>query len=346
MNKKVIVMTLALLSLAVQAQVSLSELPGKYHLQGQCDIWDQSFASLVTPHDDFTFTMTQGEDGVLYLSSFFYSGMDGSWIPLEYSATAEYHANEKLLYVYPTEWMWDEYMGVFMDPYSHDPMLYFAVEKDSRGDITLTTTPNSVGFYVLTDRGEGNQFYYALDYPGEVRATKLRTYASVNASTLPGEYEMNYSDFDGKPLKTTFSILRTNNGFVLTGMFGDQEQHPLYFEADGRGVYTEIQRKVNAQGRYTYYFGGVVGECRVSFSFDAEGQLVADNYITYTPDWSNWHDALQAVATKVGQSGVLRTTDNGQRTTDSGRSFDLQGRAYVRQPKSGLYIQHGRKVIR
>ncbi len=44
-----------------------------------------------------------------------------------------------------------------------------------------------------------------------------------------------------------------------------------------------------------------------------------------------------------------RTTDNGQRTTDnrqlsalSSQLFDLQGRSYVRQPKSRLFIQNGR----
>lgn len=344
MHKKVLIAAaLAACTLTASAQVSLSELAGKYHLQGECNFWESALASLVTPHEDFTFSMSLQEDNTFHLSSFFYSGMDGSWVPLDYSATAEYHPDERLLYVYPTEWMWDEYMNTFMDPYSHDPMLYFAVEKDTHGNITLSTTPNSVGFYVLTDRGEGNKFYYAIDYPDALTATKVATYQSVTPNTIAGEYDLFFYDFDGKGKKTTFTINRNGNDFTLTGMFGDKEVHPLYFEPDGKGVYAEVQRKVNDSGYYTYYFGGVVGECRVSFHFDADGNLVSDNYITYTPNWSQWVDALNAVAKKKEQTAIEETAvelPESQQTT----AYDLQGRPA--NSRSSIVIRNGRKVMR
>lgn len=342
MHKKVfITAALAAFALCASAQVSQSELAGKYHLQGECSIWDKSFASLVNPHDDFTFNMTAQDDGTFLLSSFFYSGMDANWTPLTYSATARYSAAEGLLYVYPTEWMWDEYMGTFMDPYNHDPMLYFAVSRDVHGNISLATTPNSLGFYVMTNLGEGNKFYYAIDYPGEVHATKVQTYASVSPSNIAGDYDVTYTDFDGRSHTTSFTIRRNGSEFVLTGMFGDHEEHPLFFEPDGKGVYANLQRKVNDAGRYTYYFGSVVGECRVSFSFDADGRLVADNYITYTPDWRNWYDAVTAVATKQGMDGIATVTTSTPAASTVAR--DLQGRPAT--SNTGLVIRDGRKMF-
>lgn len=324
---------------SANAQISHSELAGKYHLQGQCNLWDNSFANLVTPHDDFTFNMTAQDDGTFRLSNFFYSGMDANWTPLAYSATARYSAAEGLLYVYPAEWMWDEYMGTFMDPYSHDPMLYFLVQKDGNGNISLTTTPNSLGFYVMTNLGDGNKFYYAIDYPGEVRATKLQTFSTVSPTTIAGDYDVTYTDFDGRSHNTTFTINRQDSGFTLTGMFGDKEEHPLYFEPDGKGVYANLLRKVDNNGRYTYYYGGVVGECRVSFSFDADGRLVSDNYITYTPDWRTWYDALTAVATKKGQAGIAPLTV----PQPDRKAYNLNGRPAG--ASSSIVIRDGRKVI-
>lgn len=340
MYKKVFsAVAIAAFTLGASAQISRSELAGKYHLQGEYEIWDNSFASLVNPHDDFTFTMTEQSDGTFLLSSFFYSGMDANWTPLSYSATAYYNAAEGLLYVYPTEWMWDEYMGTFMDPYSHDPMLYFAVTRDTHGNISLATTPNSVGFYVMTNLGEGNKFYYAIDYPDEVHATKLQTYASVTPSNIAGDYDVTYTDFDGHSRTTSLTIKRNGSDFTLTGLFGDKEEHPLYFEPDGKGVYANLQRKVDGNGRYTYYFGSVVGECRVSFSFDAEGRLVADNYITYTPDWRTWYDALTTVATKKGQAGVEKLTASKTEQV----TYNLSGRP-GKSPAS-IVIRDGRKMI-
>lgn len=326
--------------LSASAQVSAEQLVGKYRLQGRCDLWDGSFGAIVTPHEDFTFTIMPGEEGEFLLSSFFYGGMDADWVPLEYSATARYSPSEVLLYVYPTEWMWDNYMSIFMDPYSHDPMLYFAVERDSQGAIHLTTTPNSVGFYALTDMGEGSKFYYALDYPEALHATKLQTYASVTANTLAGDYTLAYNDFDGKPHTTTFTIERDGPTFLLTGMFGDKEKHILHFDEDGCGVYFNVQRKVNEAGLYTYYFGSVVGECRVGFSFDAKGRLVADNYFTYTSDWTTWHDALDAVAQKADQAGVAMVQ---MPSAASAATYDLAGRPA--STRAGIMLREGRKSL-
>lgn len=39
-------------------------------------------------------------------------------------------------------------------------------------------------------------------------------------------------------------------------------------------------------------------------------------------------------------------TDNGQPTTDNGPLYDLSGRSYARQPKSGIFVQNGQKIIR
>lgn len=330
----------AALALAASAQVRQSELAGKYHLKAKSELWNATYANLVTVHDDFTFTMTEQEDGSFQLSSFFYSGMDASWTPLSYSATAQYSPSEQLLYVYSTEWMWDDWMDTFMDPMRDkdapgSPMLYFMVSKDNDGHITLTTGKNSAGFYVLRN----SQWEYAIDYPDVLSATKVECYNSVTPSTIVGEYDMSYYDFNGRKGTTTFSIERKGNGYVLTGMFGDTHEHPLYFDADGKGVYADVDVVINSQSRYTYYWGAVVGECRVMFHFDAEGRLVSDNYITYTPNWSVWYDALDAVATKKGgEAGVEAVAMD--RPAEHAVKYDLSGRRA--QNGSRLYIEGGK----
>lgn len=330
----------AALALAASAQVRQSELAGKYHLKAKSELWNATYANLVTVHDDFTFTMTEQEDGSFLLSSFFYSGMDASWTPLSYSATAQYSPSEQLLYVYSTEWMWDDWMDTFMDPMRDkdapgSPMLYFMVSKDNDGHITLTTGKNSAGFYVLRN----SQWEYAIDYPDVLSATKVECYNSVTPSTIVGEYDMSYYDFNGKKGTTTFSIERKGNGYILTGMFGDTHEHPLFFDADGKGVYADVDVVINSQSRYTYYWGSVVGECRVMFHFDAEGRLVSDNYITYTPNWSTWYDALYAVATKQGAEGISNAIVN--REFSNSQTFDLQG--HPAAGRTGIVIRDGRK---
>lgn len=342
MHKLYSIFAAALVALSAHAQVSQSELAGKYHLQGEAELWSSVFANKVTIHDDFTFQMTDAGDGTFQLSSFFYSGMDASWVPLPYSATATFSPSEQLLYVYSTEWMWDDWMDLFMDPQRDEagagkPMLYFLVGKDRSGHITLTTGKNSAGFYGLRN----GQFEYAIDYPDVLSATKVDTYASVTPATLPGEYTMSYRDFYDREATTDFTIKKSGAGYVLTGMFGDKHEHPLFFDADGTGVYCEVEAGINEQSYYTYYFGSIVGECRVMFHFDEQGNLVSDNYITYTPDWRTWYDAFDAVATKNSTDGITTATTT---TSAAARTYDLSGRQASQA--AGIIVREGKKMIK
>ena len=345
----VAVFVLVLLSVSVKAtaQVSSSELAGKYHLTATPEIWAPQYEGLVTPHDDFTFTLTAQEDGTFTLSSFFYSGMDANWTPLAYGATAEFNAQEQLLYVYAAEWMWDEYMGIFMDPYRKDPadpMIYFIVKKGADGRITLSTLENCVGFYVNVNQ----QWEYAIDYPGSLLAEKVDTYASVTAATLPGAYTLTCKDFDGQTQTFDVTISERGGHYYVTGLLGDEKEHEMYFEPDGRGVYVEKTVDVNGSGYYTYYLGSIVGECRVGFHFDATGRLVADNYFCYTPDFSTWYDALEGVMVKKGTEGLAPSLSltpsplpRGGKARDG--MYGIDGR--VAGGERGIVVHGNKKII-
>lgn len=321
--KKIAFLTLlAVCFSSLMAQVRQSELAGKYHLTAKCQLWDNSFANQVFPHEDFVFNLEAQEDGSFLLYSFFYNGMDESFVPLGYSATATFSAQEQLLYVYPTAWMWDEFYQQFMDPYSDNPMLYFAVKRDANGVISLASTPNSLGFYYLTTLNGESKFVYAIDYPEAVTATKLDTYASVTRATLSGDYTMSYVDADNRQQSTTFTIRPDSDGsFTLTGIFGDATPRKVHFEFGEKGIWLPFTHDISG-GYYVNYFGSYVGDCRVSFSFDANGRLVLDNFFSYSPDFRNWIDVLAAVAVKSGSSiESQQPLDNNQQPL-----YDLSGR--------------------
>ncbi|MBQ0056225.1 MAG: hypothetical protein KBT20_01100 [Bacteroidales bacterium] len=331
---------LTLFPVACLAQVQQSELAGKYHLTATCEYWEASFADKVYAHDDFVFYLEAQEDGTFLLYSFFYNGMADNFAPLGYGATATYSYAEQLLTVISTPWMWDEYMGQFMDPYSHDPMLYFAVSRDADGRIRFSSTPNSLGFYYLGEQNGQNAFIYAIDYPGVVSASRVDTYPSVTRASLPGQYVMQYVDADGRTQTTQFSIAEGQYGaFVLSGMFGDDTPHALHFEHGNEGVYADLHHDI-VDGYYVNYFGSNVGDCRVSFHFDIDGRLVLDNPISYTPDWINWTDAFSGVATKVGSSISSVCAKN-----ENLPSYDLFGRPSSAASR-GIHIVGDRKVWR
>lgn len=337
--KKILLSALLFPAVCV-AQVQQSELAGKYHLNANYEYWEESFADKVYAHDDFVFYLEAQEDGTFLLYSFFYNGMAENFAPLGYGATATYSYAEQLLTVVSTPWMWDEFMGQFMDPFSHDPMLYFAVNRNNDGRITFQSTPNSLGFYYLGQQGGQNAFIYAIDYPGVVSASRIDTYPSVTRASLPGNYVMQYADADGKTQTTQFTIEEGEFGaFVLRGMFGDDTPRTLHFELGGEGVYADLQRDI-VGGYYVNYYGSNVGDCRVSFHFDAEGRLVLDNPISYTPDWKNWTDALSGIATKVGSSITSVRPSNVPQI-----SFDLFGRR-VSANSPGIRLVDGKLTIK
>lgn len=344
MKKFTLLLFMSLTALSMSAQVAQRELAGKYRLHAESKIVDPQFTNTVYAHDDFVFTMEEQEDGTFNLKTFFYHGMNSMFEPLEYSATAQFSASEQLLYVYPTEWMWDEYMGKFMDPYSHDPMLYFLVEKDANGKIQLKSTENSLGFYAQSYYQGSTSFVYAVDYPGVVQAEKLDTYASVKPENLPGEYTMYYYNPNGTQSKTKFSITANGPVLQLTGMWGDKDYHLIHLDADGKGFYIDLTRKEDA-GYYVYYLGSNVGDCRIGFSYDAEGKLVADNYFSYSPDFKSWVDAFYAVAVRSENVDGINSVTEAQ-PARSAASFDMQGRRLENPAKGQLYIKDGKKVIR
>lgn len=330
MKKICILTSLAAFALGCSAQITGADLAGKYHLQASYNFWEAQFETKVYAHDDFVFSLEEQQDGSFRLYSFFYNGMDGQWQRLGYSATAQYSPMEQLLYVYQTPWLWDEYMGQFMESYGYGqnggPMIYFLVERDPKtGALTFASTENSLGFYFNMYYQGQNQFVYAIDYPGVIRAKKLDTYASVTPATLPGHYTMSYKDEEGRQQTTSFTISAVADGFELSGIFGDKTARPVFFEQDGKGIYLNLGRE-EKNGYYVSYFGSNVGDCRVSFSFDADARLVADNYFSYSPDFVHWTDAFGAVAVKEGTEGIDLTTSG----PDNRKTYiyDLQGRAY------------------
>lgn len=330
---------LTLFSAVCPAQVQQSELAGKYHLTADYEYWEESFADKVYAHDDFVFYLEAQEDGTFLLYSFFYNGMAENFAPLGYSATATYSYAEQLLTVVSTPWMWDEFMGQFMDPYNHDPMLYFAVSRDADGRITFQSTSNSLGFYYYGQQNGQNAFIYAVDYPGIVSASRIDTYPSVTRTSLPGDYVMEYTDADGKAQTTQFSIKEGEFGaYVLSGMFGDDTPRTLHFEHGGEGVYADLHRDI-VGGYYVNYFGSNVGDCRVSFHFDSEGRLILDNPISYTPDWQNWTDVISGTAIK--ESSALTTV---RPSSEPLPSFDLFGRR-ISSPSHGIHLVDGKLTI-
>lgn len=336
----------AVLALAASAQVKQSELAGKYQLRAHYDLWEGISANDVYAHDEFTFSLEEQADGSFRLFSFFYNGMNDSWQRLGYGATAQYNSTEQLLYVYQTPWLWDEFMGKFMESYGYGndngPMMYFQVQKDPKsGSITLASTENSLGFYHSTFYQGQTQFVYAIDYPGVVKATKLVTYASVSPNELPGTYVMEYKDEYGRKHTSNFSIAAHGEKYTMTDIFGSSKEYEVCFEADGRGVYIPMERS-EAAGRYTSFLGSNVGDCRVAFSFDAEGRLVSDNYFSYSPDFSTWVDAFDAVATKQGAEGVERVSLSGNECPATS-AYNLLGRPA--SGNAGIVIKDGRKLL-
>lgn len=344
---------LAALALTASAQVKQGELAGKYHLQAKYELWEGISENDVYALDDFTFSLEQQTDGTFHLYSFFYNGMDEQFQRVGYGATAQFNADEQLLYVYQAPWLWDEYMGKFMESYGYaqgdGTMMYFLVQKDPKtGAITFASTENSLGFYHQSYYQGQSAFIYAIDYPGVVRATKVETYASVAPADLPGDYTMSYTDADGRKRTTSFTIAAGAGGaYTLKGIFGSKKSYDIHLDADGRGFYIPLEREEKG-GYYVSYFGSNVGDCRVAFSYDAAGCLVADNYFSYTPDFRNWTDAFDAVATKDGQAGIGAAVVDYE--SDNGMSYDLQGRVYPEHQskgpaagRTGIVIRNGRK---
>lgn len=321
------------------AQVIADEIPGKYHLKARAELWSSEFAPLVNVHDDFVFTLRAAEDGTYRFSNFFYSGMDEDMLSLDYSAAATFSYYEGLLTVTPTPWLWDNANSTFMDPYSHTPMLYFAVERDDDGHVTLRSTPNSLGFYVLADFDGASKFYYAIDYPDEIRATRLDAYPSVAPSNLPGDYIMTYNDADGAACTTTFRVVNTAGGYAVEGLFGSDRTFPLTLDADRCGLTLPLVRD-NVNGYYVNYLGTTLGECHTTFRFDRDGQWIADNPFMYTDDFIHWVDAFDAKVTRKGEaSGVEAPTVN----EASSRTYNLSGRP---AREEHLQISQGRIFIR
>ena len=159
---------------------------------------------------------------------------------------------------------------------------------------------------------------------------------------------MTYKDEGGRTKTTSFTIAAAGGDkYTMTGIFGSKKAYDLFFESDGCGVYVPLERS-ESNGYYVSYFGSNVGDCRVAFSFDAEGRLVADNYFSYTPDFRNWTDAFDAVATKQGADGISNAIVN--RESSKSPSYDLQGRVYPEHQskgsavgRTGIVIRDGRK---
>lgn len=343
MKKIYFTILFAAAALTAAAQVQRSELAGKYHFQGKYNFWEAGLEDKVYAHDDFTFSLEEQKDGTFRLYNFFYNGMDEQFQRLGYGATAEYSPAEQLLYVYQTPWLWDEYMGHFMESYGYGqgdgPMLYFLVQKDPKaGTIKLSATENSLGFYYSTYYNGQSSFVYAIDYPGVVTATQLKAYPLPAGTTCEGSYTMSYTDYDGRQQTTSFTIAEEGGALVMSGMFGDKTKRPVYYSPDRSGIYMLLDRPENG-GYYTAYFGSNVGDCRVSFSYDADGNLVSDNYFSYSPDFKNWTDAFDAVATRTDHVGIDRITASGT----SSMRHDLSGRRIDAPRKGQLYIENGRK---
>lgn len=348
MKKIYTIALFAALAISAQAQVTRSELAGKYHLQAKYELWEGITENDVYAHDDFTFSLEEQADGSFRLYSFFYNGMNEQFERLGYGATAHFSASEQLLTINQTPWLWDEYMGKFMESYGYGqgdgPMMYFLVQKDPKtGAIRLLSEKNSLGFYYSTYYQGQSAFVYAIDYPDVVMATQVPTFASVTAKTLPGDYTMTYTDWDGKTCTTDFSISAKGNDFVMKGMFGDTQERTVYLDADGKGAYMLLDRP-EANGYYVGYFGSNVGDCRVAFSFGENGELISDNYFSYSPDFRNWVDAFDAVATKKGAQDGIDMVPAYDRTASA--AYNLSGQRIKNSANGQVVISGGKKMIR
>lgn len=336
----------AALTLSASAQVKQSELAGKYHLQAKYELWENITENDVYAIDDFTFSLEEQADGSFRLYSFFYNGMDEQFQKLGYGATAQYNPTEQLLYVYQTPWLWDEFMGKFMESYGYGqgdgPMMYFQVTKDPKqGTVRLASTENSLGFYMSSYYQGQSAFIYAVDYPGVVSATKIATYALPATDQLVGEWTLTYNDGSGHTKTSDFSIAKSGKDLVMKGLFGMKKEQPVYVESDGCGLYIPLDRVENG-GYYVSYFGSNVGDCRVSFHCNAEGQLVSDNYFSYSPDFRNWTDAFDAVATRKGEAdGVANVLC--EDAASPAAAYDLMGRRTSAAAPGQIVVKGGRK---
>lgn len=338
----------AALGLAASAQVKQSELAGKYNLQAKYELWENITENDVYALDDFTFSLEEQSDGTFRLYSFFYNGMDEQFQKLGYGATAQYSPAEQLLYVFQTPWLWDEFMGKFMESYGYGqgdgPMMYFQVTKDPKqGTVRLASTENSLGFYMSSYYQGQSAFIYAVDYPGVVSATKIATYALPATDQLVGEWTLTYNDGSGHTKTSDFSIAKSGKDLVMKGLFGMKKEQPVYVESDGCGLYIPLDRVENG-GYYVSYFGSNVGDCRVSFHCNAEGQLVSDNYFSYSPDFRNWTDAFDAVATRKGaQEGIADVLNEAPAAPAA--AYDLAGRRTNGAVPGQIVVKAGRKQI-
>lgn len=347
MKKIYTTLLLASAALGATAQVTQSELAGKYHFKGDYNIWEERFEDQVYAHDDFVFNLVPQSDGTFQLYTFFYNGMNEQFQRLGYGATATFSPAEQLLYVYQTPWLWDEYFGQYMESYGYGenngPMMYFQVKKDPKtGLIKMAATENSLGFYFYTMLGGQSSFYYAIDYPGVVSATQVKAYSMPAGRTCEGDYVMTYTDLDGHTQTTTFTIAREAEGLVLYGMFGDNRRRIVHEEAGRTGIYILLERDEKA-GYYVNYFGSNVGDCRVSFSYDADFNLVSDNYFSYSPDFRNWVDAFDAIAVPADKAEGISTTTVAQKAQ---RSYDLAGRSVKNAAAGQIIVRDGKKILR
>lgn len=325
------------------AQITADELAGKYHLQAEYQIWDGVKPSDVLAHDDFVFSLVPAGDNTFQLHSFFYNGMDEQFQRLDYCATAHYSEAERLLTIEQAPWMWDEYYGHFMESYGYSeggPMMYFSVAQDPKtGEIKLSSTENSLGFFYSTYYQGQSSFVYAIDYPGVVKATKLSTYPTITPETLAGTYDFFFYDENGKAKQSWFTIEEQGGEFVMTSIVGWEVRFPIVWEEDRCGFYIPLDR-TEENGRYTTYFGSIVGDCRASFHFDAEGRIVADNYITLTADFKSWIDMFRGYGVRHEAEGIEQIAVS----TSSDRLYDLNGRQISQL--AGLCIQNGRKMLK
>ncbi len=129
---------------------------------------------------------------------------------------------------------------------------------------------------------------------------------------------------------------------------GDVGQYTAYLEEPSLPDY---YYSVTTAGKVTIHGTGAKG--LVGFKvYDENGKLVyVSNLLTFTLPYAIRGKDITLVAAMGDGSDIelstdlpagvgMMTTDNGQRTTD--RFYDLQGRPYVRQPKTGLYIKSGK----
>lgn len=152
-----------------------------------------------------------------------------------------------------------------------------------------------------------------------------------------------YRDFDGKDHTSGL-------GYSISSTSATQSYTT---DKGGEWNYSVTGRRVTMQGE------GILG---VKI-YDAAGKLVqlantktfviptemaeglkAGTYKMYVAATASLDIEMDKEGKPIIPEGIGQlTTGNGQRTTD--RCYDLMGRTYNHQPKSGLYIQRGKKVL-